>query len=141
MVEAASRDRLGIAVITLLLFAALIVVVFRFYPMVRFGPETIRWRNRFRFKVVPTGSVRRLGVENFNSKAWVPVVVAYLDRGGFRRQSARFVATFSYRRDVAQVIAKEVLAWASEHAIPADLPPDLMVWRIKQPETVGSTNY
>lgn len=43
--------------------AALVLVALCFYPVVRFGPETVRWRNWFRFKEIPTASIQRLGIE------------------------------------------------------------------------------
>ena len=36
----------------------------RFYPLVRFGPVVIQWRNWFRFKEVPTAAVQRLRADH-----------------------------------------------------------------------------
>jgi hypothetical protein len=114
--------------------AVLVLVALCFYPVVRFGPETVRWRNWFRFKEIPTASIQRLGIENYNYKAWVPVVSADLDGKRAGRGSARFVATFSYRGTTADRIASEVQAWASEHTIPADeVEAESMTWRMTDP--------
>lgn len=112
---------------------ALIFVVTRCYPVVQFGPKVIRWRNWFRWKEVPTASVGSLGVEHYSGNGWVPVIVADLDRERAGRRSARFVATFSYRRKAASTIASEVSNWANDRSIPCELRPDVMTWRFKDP--------
>ena len=132
-VEAGGSDRLGLGLVSLALVLLLLVTVLRFHPVVRFGPETIEWRNRFGLKAIPTSSVEGLGLETANVRSWVPVVVAFTDRKLFK-QRAKFLATFSYRRRVAEVVAAQVQRWADEQAIPADLRPASMVWRFNEPK-------
>jgi len=111
----------------------LLFVGLRFYPFVRFAPDTVRWRNWFRCKEIPVSSIKGLSIENYNHKAWVPVVVAETgaDRTG---RSNRFVATFSYRRSVAMAIASEMRSWAGERAIPCHVSADRMYWRRRDPD-------
>ena len=129
---------LGVAVVPgwwrLAPLAALVAVALCCYPVAHFGPETVQWRNRFVRQSIPTAMIQRLTVENFNPRAWVPAVAAETRRGGSGTRSVHFVATFSYRKSVAQRIATEVQAWASEQEIPATgVNPDLMHWRFAEP--------
>ncbi|MDO8389174.1 MAG: hypothetical protein Q7V57_01695 [Actinomycetota bacterium] len=128
------EDVIQFASLAVVCTALLVVVPLRFYPFVQFEPEVIRWRNRFAVAQVPTASVKRFAIENYNPRAWVPVVVADCDsKLAGRRRPVRFIATFSYRPSVARVIAGEVQAWAEEHQIQSDLEAERMVWRSSPP--------
>ncbi len=92
-------------------------------------------RNRFAVAQIPTSCVTRFVIENYNLRAWVPVVVAICDpKLAGRRRPVRFVATFSYRPAVARVIAAEMQAWADEHHIRSELRAEDMVWKSSPPQ-------
>ncbi len=113
--------------------AALAFVGFRFFPVVQFGTHTIRWRNWFRWKEIPTSSVQRFSVTNYNARAWVPAVTAEWDTK-YSSRSRRFIATLAFRREVAELVSTAVAAWAADHSIDADLPAELMVWSLGGPQ-------
>ena len=128
-------DVIQFALLAVASTASLIVVQLRFCPFVELGPEVIRWRNRFAVAQIPTSCVTRLVIENYNLRAWVPVVVAICDpKLAGRRRPVRFVATFSYRPAVARVIAAEMQAWADEHHIRSELRAEDMVWKSRPPQ-------
>lgn len=113
------------------------LVAARFHPFVRFGPESVRWRNWFRVRQIPIEAVERLDVTNDNHRSWVPVVTATADRSRAGRSSARFVSTMSYRRAKADVVAAEIRRWADGHSIEHDLRPGLMTWSLAPPSEDG----
>lgn len=113
--------------------AAIPVVACRFHPFVHFAPDTVRWRNRFRVKEIPTARITRLEITNYNPPTWVPVVSAELEGPGTWWRSANFVSTFSFREAAARVIAAEIETWAIENRIESDLPAHVMMWHVVPP--------
>lgn len=134
------RSTAALVALAALCGGLLVFVAARCYPYVRLDAETIRWRNWFFVKETTTARVKLFDIGNYNERAWVPVITAHLGGRVFGRQSARFVATFSFRRRVAVVIASEIRLWAADHGIPSDLTPEFMTWRLKDPRERESSS-
>ena len=115
--------------------AAMALIALLFHTVVRYVTDVIRWRNRFFWKHLPTGDVGYLTIDNTNTRSWVPTVTAEVRPDSSRRWwPSRFVATFSYRRAVAETVASEIDRWAALRSIEHDLRPEYLTWRLSEPK-------
>jgi hypothetical protein len=73
--------------ITVACALALAFVALRFYPIVSFGPQILRWRNWFRWKETSTDRIAGLDLLNYNSRAWVPAVAVVMKGRIWRSQA------------------------------------------------------